>query len=253
MSDFNDSDNDLEIENDEKEEEKDNDTVKERSEKKKLNIIEDENDRDEESEDNGEENEDDDIDEEDLLFLEEEDLDKFTKEIDSSKKNSEKNSENLILENSIQFSNDDKEFSDKTYLSPINSDVESDDEEYFEKFTKEIRDDHIKKFYPESLINNSVEIELLTKIERDENNNIIDKNHKTLPFLSKYERTRILGQRAKQINIGDKPYIDVPPHIIDGYLIAELELNAKKIPVIIRRPLPGGKSEYWKIQDLEIL
>ena len=252
MSDFNDSDNDLEIENDEKEEEKDNDTVKERSEKKKLNIIEDENDRDEESEDNGEENEDDDIDEEDLLFLEEEELDKF-KEIDSSKKNSEKNSENLILENSIQFSNDDKEFSDKTYLSPINSDVESDDEEYFEKFTKEIRDDHIKKFYPESLINNSVEIELLTKIERDENNNIIDKNHKTLPFLSKYERTRILGQRAKQINIGDKPYIDVPPHIIDGYLIAELELNAKKIPVIIRRPLPGGKSEYWKIQDLEIL
>ena len=31
------------------------------------------------------------------------------------------------------------------------------------------------------------------------------------------------------------------------------ELKQKKIPFIIRRPLPNGKSEYWDINDLEIL
>ena len=98
-----------------------------------------------------------------------------------------------------------------------------------------------------------MEIEILTKITRDNNNNIIDKNHKTLPFMTKYEKTKILGQRASQINIGATRYIDIPENITDGYLIAQMELKAKKIPVIIRRPLPDGKSEYWKLADLEQL
>ena len=37
------------------------------------------------------------------------------------------------------------------------------------------------------------------------------------------------------------------------YLIAEKELNQKKIPFIIMRPLPNGKKEYWRLQDLEII
>ena len=32
-----------------------------------------------------------------------------------------------------------------------------------------------------------------------------------------------------------------------------MELNEKKIPFIIRRPLPNNSSEYWKLQDLEII
>ena len=31
----------------------------------------------------------------------------------------------------------------------------------------------------------------------------------------------------------------------------KMELKLKRIPFIIRRPLPNGGSEYWKIQDLE--
>ena len=41
-------------------------------------------------------------------------------------------------------------------------------------------------------------------------------------------------------------------NIIDGYLIAEMELKEKKLPFIIRRPLPNQTFEYWKIKDLEI-
>jgi len=41
--------------------------------------------------------------------------------------------------------------------------------------------------------------------------------------------------------------------MIDGYLIALKELDQKKIPFIIQRPLPNGGSEYWRLCDLEML
>ena len=88
---------------------------------------------------------------------------------------------------------------------------------------------------------------------RDINNIIIDPLHKTIPFLTKYEKARVLGQRAKQIESGAKPFVSVPENIIDGYIIAELELQQKKIPFIIRRPLPGGAFEYWSLKELEVI
>ena len=91
----------------------------------------------------------------------------------------------------------------------------------------------------------------MTKVIRDKNGIIVDDLHKTLPYLTKYERARVLGQRAKQINSGTTAFVKVPENIIDGYLIAELELKEKRIPFIIRRPLPNGGSEYWSIKDLE--
>jgi DNA-directed RNA polymerase I, II, and III subunit RPABC2 len=74
-----------------------------------------------------------------------------------------------------------------------------------------------------------------------------------VPFITKYEKAKILGERAKQINAGATPFVDVNQEIIDGYLIALAEFEQKKIPMIIRRPLPNGQSEYWKLEDLEFL
>ena len=93
----------------------------------------------------------------------------------------------------------------------------------------------------------------MTTVIRDERGVVIDPLHRTLPFLSKYERTRILGERAKQINDGAKPFVETDPSVIDGYLIALKELEEKKLPFIIRRPLNNGASEYWKLKDLEFL
>jgi len=73
------------------------------------------------------------------------------------------------------------------------------------------------------------------------------------PILTKYEKTRILGLRTKQLNDGAPPLIKLSENIIDSYLIAEMELKEKKIPYIIQRPLPNGNSEYWALEDLEIL
>ena len=97
------------------------------------------------------------------------------------------------------------------------------------------------------------EIYNLARVVRDANGVIVDSLHKTLPMLTKYEKTRILGQRAKQINDGATPFVKVPEGVIDGYLIAIRELEEKKIPFIIRRPLPNRGSEYWMVEDLEIV
>jgi DNA-directed RNA polymerase I, II, and III subunit RPABC2 len=134
----------------------------------------------------------------------------------------------------------------------FNEEFEDDEEEYsFQKFNKEVNRNYILENHPECVVHNNNEVSILACVTRDKNNSIIDDHHRTTPVLTKYERTRLLGQRAKQINAGAKPYVEVPSNILDGYVIAEMELKVKKIPMIIRRPLPSGGCEYWKVADLE--
>ena len=155
----------------------------------------------------------------------------------------------------------DNEYAPKTIpqlgVTKEDEDDEDDDDDdntpYLQKFNAEINRNYIVDFHPECTINNYDEINALTFVLRDKNNNVVDELHKTIPFMTKYERTRIIGQRAKQINSGAKAFVKVPENVIDGYLIAELELTQKRIPFIIRRPLPGGGCEYWNLKDLEIV
>ena len=136
-----------------------------------------------------------------------------------------------------------------------NNDEEEDDDEdgetYLKKFDKDIQRNYIMNFHPECILHNYDEIATLTNVVRDKDGIIIDDLHRTLPYLTKYERTRILGQRAKQIDSGATAFVKVPENVIEGYLIALLELQQKRIPFIIRRPLPNGGSEYWNVKDLE--
>ena len=157
----------------------------------------------------------------------------------------EDDEENVIIDNNLDnVDNVDEDIED---------DNNDDDTLYLQKFNEEIKKNYILDFHPECYANNYDEISVLTKVVRDKNNNIIDNLHKTIPFMTKYERTRVIGQRAKQINSGVKPFVKVPENIIDGTLIAELELSMKRIPFIIRRPTPGGGCEYWNLKDLENL
>jgi DNA-directed RNA polymerase I, II, and III subunit RPABC2 len=130
---------------------------------------------------------------------------------------------------------------------------EDEDENYLQKFEENLQKNIISEFHPELQSHNSDEIDILTRIVKDKNGIIIDPLHKTLPFITRYERARILGERAKQINAGAKPLVDVDESVIDGYLIALKEFEQKKIPFIVKRPLPNGGCEYWKFKDLEII
>jgi DNA-directed RNA polymerase subunit K/omega len=139
-------------------------------------------------------------------------------------------------------------------VNNANGDDDSDeenDENYLQKFNADLNKSYILEHHPECVVQNYNEILALCVVVRDKWNDIVDPLHRTCPYLSKYERTRVIGQRAKQINSGAPTFVKVPETIIDGYLIAEMELEQKKIPFIIRRPLPNGASEYWRISDLE--
>ncbi len=80
-----------------------------------------------------------------------------------------------------------------------------------------------------------------------------DANHRTYPFLTNFEKTKIIGLRANQISKGSVPFIAVPKHITDVRDIARLELEQKRLPFIVKRPLPNGDFEYWRLSDLLIL
>lgn len=91
---------------------------------------------------------------------------------------------------------------------------------------------------------------ILTKEKlNDEINNSI---RITKPYLTKYEMARIIGYRSEQIGSGSQLYVD-PGNITNVIDIAKKELNERKIPFIIKRTLPNNISEYWKLDELEII
>jgi DNA-directed RNA polymerase subunit K/omega len=77
--------------------------------------------------------------------------------------------------------------------------------------------------------------------------------HATYPFLTLYEKTKVISLRASQLARGAPPFIDVPEYLTDVYEIAKAELEAKRLPYILKRPLPDGQFEYWKLADLMVL
>jgi DNA-directed RNA polymerase I, II, and III subunit RPABC2 len=167
----------------------------------------------------------------------------------------EENIEQDDDENSENISSKKNKPNNKKQLMVIDEDEDEDEfnENYLEKFDTDIVKNYIDSFHPECLNHNYDEITKLSTVIRNADGIIIDPFHKTIPFLTKYEKARILGQRAKQIETGAKPFVKVPENVIDGYIIAELELKEKKIPFIIKRPIPGGACEYWNLKDLEVI
>ena len=154
----------------------------------------------------------------------------------------------------IRGSDDEDEYEGEGEEGSDEYDSDDDDmDKKLKKFDSEVRDEYLANFHPECMIQNYDEIYNLARVVRDDRGIIVDELHKTLPILTKYERTRVLGQRAKQINDGAMPFVKVPEGVIDGYLIALKELEEKKIPFIIRRPLPNRGSEYWHLEDLQII
>jgi DNA-directed RNA polymerase I, II, and III subunit RPABC2 len=156
----------------------------------------------------------------------------------------------------LQQSYDDLELNEDSDAndSDADGDEESDDgTNYLRKFDSEMHDNYVMSHHHEMMQLNAAEVDALVRVVRNADGVIVDSLHKTMPFLTKYEKTRILGQRAKQLNQGAQPLIPFDKKIIDGYLIAQLELQQKALPFIVRRPLPGGKSEYWRLADLELI
>ncbi|KAK5664104.1 hypothetical protein OQA88_319 [Cercophora sp. LCS_1] len=71
----------------------------------------------------------------------------------------------------------------------------------------------------------------------------------TTPFMTKYEKARILGTRALQISMNAPVLVDLEGET-DPLQIAIKELREKKIPLIVRRYMPDGYYEDWTCEEL---
>ena len=129
----------------------------------------------------------------------------------------------------------------------------SDDEEDYKKLENYSVIENLENEHPEIRSINFEEVVALSRVQRDAAGNIIDPLHMSIPFLTKYEKARIIGARAEQIDRGASPFVEVNESIMNGRTIAIMEFDEKKIPFIIARPMPNKSVEYWRLTDLEYL
>ena len=73
----------------------------------------------------------------------------------------------------------------------------------------------------------------------------------TTPYITKFERARVLGTRALQISMNAPVMVELEGET-DPLQIALKELRARKIPITIRRFLPDGSFEDWNVDELII-
>ncbi len=75
-----------------------------------------------------------------------------------------------------------------------------------------------------------------------------------MPILTKYEKARIIGNRAAQICSNSVIYLFLGPSELKSMTpleIAEMELEKKVIPFTIRRFMPNGTFEEWNVSELD--
>lgn len=71
-------------------------------------------------------------------------------------------------------------------------------------------------------------------------------------FMTKYEKTRVLGLRALQISMGSPILVDkeLLYNEINPLRIALIELRLRKLPFKVRRQLPNGEYIDVNVNDL---
>lgn len=92
-------------------------------------------------------------------------------------------------------------------------------------------------------------VESGTKIKTQKELAIPTDQRTTTPYMTKYERARVLGTRALQISMNAPVLVDLEGET-DPLQIAMKELSQRKIPLVIRRYLPDGSYEDWGCDEL---
>lgn len=70
------------------------------------------------------------------------------------------------------------------------------------------------------------------------------------PWLTRFERSRIIGARALQLSWGAPILLELEEEIKDPIKIAELEFDEGILPISIRRTLPSGKRQDISLKHL---
>lgn len=138
----------------------------------------------------------------------------------------------------------------------FDEEIDYQDEEQEENEEKEDLYQDEEEILIDTKFNNRTVFENINKINELSNttyeNNNKQVNKISSPVLTKYELTKVIGVRMEQIASGMKPLIHIKnKKNMDIYQIVLMELREKKVPFIIKRNLPNGQFEYWKLEDLE--
>ena len=131
---------------------------------------------------------------------------------------------------------------------------EAEEKEEVDDEAMDVADDDKEKIIDESCIyqyanDESDEEEYESEYEEDLNESTTILTEKmTKPFITKYERVTLIGNRTKQLASGAKPMIKNSKGL-SLKKIAELELKEKVMPLYVERPLPNGNKEIWKVSE----
>ena len=139
--------------------------------------------------------------------------------------------------NKSDYSSDEELFTDTNTESDIDAETETESLTNINnetELTENNEDDTINELYYESETTEVI---------------VNDKDRITLPRLSKYERTRILSERTRQIAEGAKVLIRTNKKI-SPYELALLELKHNVLPFKVIRKRPDNKIEIWKLNEL---
>jgi DNA-directed RNA polymerase I, II, and III subunit RPABC2 len=109
------------------------------------------------------------------------------------------------------------------------------------------------KYHPETILDYVESVVPEVPLQNAPPDQAKDVKHRSPPFLTVYERTKILGTRTNQLAEGAMPFVTVPEYMTQPLEIAKLELEQRRLPFIIKRPMPDGTFEYWRLSDLMIL
>jgi len=68
--------------------------------------------------------------------------------------------------------------------------------------------------------------------------------------MTKFEKAKIIGIRSEMLANGAQAMVTVPKNVINVKEIAILELEEKKIPLLVRRFYPNKDYEDLRVEDL---
>ena len=124
------------------------------------------------------------------------------------------------------------------------------DEDDYEGFDDDMEDVEEENF--DEVQTNQADGERIELLTHEEAGQAVEREKRTTtPFMTKYERARVLGTRALQISMCAPIMVELENET-DPLQIAMKELKARKIPLILRRYLPDGSFEDWTIDELII-
>lgn len=113
-------------------------------------------------------------------------------------------------------------------------------EEIFEDF--DLEEEHIEvKKKPKDDYEIGIVEEYLVEIQKEKPKvKIIDP-----PYLTKYEKARIIGARALQISMSAPIFVEIPKYVKEPIGIATYELSLRILPITVRRYFPN--EEYLDV------